>query len=98
MFSESLFSAPPLNHFQNSDPALRRGNGPSKCGGTGIRSRNPGGLDPMDLDHVASERVFVRLIGHRYDPPIRVSYCRSALVTTGAHRETRSAEDAREGR
>ena len=23
----------------------------------------------MNLDHVASKRVFVRLVGHRYDPP-----------------------------
>jgi hypothetical protein len=69
MFPGGLFGASSLNDFQNSDPALRRCNGPGKRGGAGIRSRDPGGLDPMNLDHFASERVFVRLVGHRYDPP-----------------------------
>jgi hypothetical protein len=69
MFPGSLFSAPSLNDFQNSDPALRRCNRPGKRGGAGIRSRNPGSFDSMNLDHVASERVFVRLVGHRYDLP-----------------------------
>src|SRR5215212_3520406 len=69
MFLESLFGAPSLNDFQNSDPALCRCNCPRKRGGAGIGSRNPGGLAPMNLDHVASERLFLRFVGHPYEPP-----------------------------
>ena len=35
----------------------------------------------MNLDNVASERVFVRLVGHRNDPPFP-----SGLATAGRHR------------
>ena len=40
----------------------------------------------MNLEHVASERVFVRLVCHRHGPPVRVGHCRQAMAAIGAHR------------
>jgi hypothetical protein len=74
MFPGSLFGALSLNDFQNSDPPLRRCNRPGKRGGAGIRSRELGGVDPVNLDHIASERAFASS-GIVTILPITVGHC-----------------------